>query len=215
MVERRRVSLLAVVERHHLVHRDTRALAPRREIVEAPLDHLFLSRPLGALLVGGLDALGEVSSGRGDAEELGQVGVVVLGLGPAELLGGEIEQALEAPRRDRELMLVVAKDEGAPLAREDELPVLQRFPVLLAEDGQEDAGVEALFPRLPVDVEDVGVARRGAVLEDVVPQRVLSRRDAHVIGDEVDQQPEPPAPRASSESARKPWSPPSSGFTWS
>jgi hypothetical protein len=41
--------------------------------------------------------------------------------------------------------------------------------------------------RLPVDVEDLRVARAGAVLEHVLPPPVPRARDAHVIGDDVEQ----------------------------
>ena len=49
---------------------------------------------------------------------------------------------------------------------------------------------QSFLRRLPVDVEVLGVFRCLSVLQDIVPKTISVAPDAHVVGHEVDNQPQ-------------------------
>jgi hypothetical protein len=135
----------------------------------------------------GVRAVRQLGGRRHDAQELEDVRVrppqPVLELGKA----GD-QDARVRPRIDREDGLVIAHQEAAILVLELQLAVLEHPAVVVAEDGQEDPVAQLGLERLPVDVEEGREARGGAVLEHVLPPGVPRPDDAHVVGDDVDQQ---------------------------
>ena len=78
--------------------------------------------------------------------------------------GSERQQRLVIPQEERPLAIFQLQ-----LARFEDLPVL------IAEDGQEDAVPQFLLDGPPIDVEVGGVRRGGAVLQHVVPPEVFGR----------------------------------------
>src|SRR5262249_61831908 len=57
---------------------------------------------------------------------------------------------------------------------------------MVAKDGHEDAIVELLLVRLPIDVEVGGVAAGGAIFQHIPPPAIAGVRDAHVIGHDIE-----------------------------
>ncbi len=71
---------------------------------------------------------------------------------------------------------------------EHQLARLQHPTVVVAKLRQQDLALRAARARLPVDVEELRERARLAPLEHIEPPGVVGA-DAHVIGDEVEQQP--------------------------
>jgi hypothetical protein len=93
---------------------------------------------------------------------------------------------------DREPLVVVGDQQLAVLLDETQLPGLVRLAAQHRQ--QEPPAVRRLgrVRRVPVDVEPAGVRRGGAVRQHVPPPRVVPRRrDAHVVGDDVEYLAEP------------------------
>src|SRR5581483_766037 len=82
--------------------------------------------------------------------------------------------------------------EARALAHELELAALEHAPQVVLEHGEEQ--------RLaPVDVEQVGEAAVLPVLEHVPPPAVAAVGDAHVVGHDVEDEPEPGVARGGGE----------------
>jgi hypothetical protein len=100
-----------------------------------------------------------------------------------------LERQFEAARRlarvDRQLGVAVLQREHAVVKHDDQLAALEHASVLIAEDRQQQLGVQLLVLGRPLDVEEHGRGRARTVLEDVVPPGVPARADAHVIRHEV------------------------------
>ena len=79
-------------------------------------------------------------------------------------------------------------EKKAAVVADAQLPVLEHRPVVIAEHRQEHA-VGRPGDGLPVDVEERREERAGSVLQDVHPPGVVGA-DAHVVGHEVEEEPE-------------------------
>lgn len=105
-----------------------------------------------------------------------------LELGVAGLHARATHDHAERARRDRELGLVRAHGVATVGVAHDAEPAAgQRAAVAFGEDRQHDAVVAR-----PVDVEEVRVRTRAAVLEHVEPPAVAAARNRHVIRHDVD-----------------------------
>ena len=69
--------------------------------------------------------------------------------------------------------------------------MFQYVSILVAEDGQQHLAAQFLAQRIPVDIEIVGMARRGTVLEHVKPPAVVGLEYAHVVRHDIDHQRHP------------------------
>ena len=96
-------------------------------------------------------------------------------------LDGRAVDARRLARVDRQLVLEVAQPERAVAEDQLQLPALEHVAVLIAEDRQQQLGVQLRLDRRPVDVEELRRRRARSVLEHVVPPRVGARADAHVV----------------------------------
>ena len=122
-------------------------------------------------------------------ERLQRDDVGVLG---AQRGGEDVDAVAQDPgpraRRDRQHGVEVADEEAPVLEAQLQLAAVEHGAVLVAEHGQQDLVGELGLHGPPVDVEGRGVGRGGAVFEHVQPPRVAVLRDAHVVGDDVDEQ---------------------------
>ena len=91
--------------------------------------------------------------------------------------------------RDRKPLVVVADEKRPALVLEPQLLPLEHGTVLVAENRNQHLVGELGLHRVPLDIEEVRVARARAVLEDVQPPGVGRLRDAHVIGHHVEHVP--------------------------
>ena len=92
-------------------------------------------------------------------------------------------------RIDRQILIEVPQHDHAVAERELQLAALEDVAVLIAQDRQEQLGVELRLDGTPVDVEEDRGGRAGTVLEQIVPPGVGAGPDAHVVRHEVDDVP--------------------------
>ena len=190
-VEAARVPLVAVDRREAALQRVAHGGAARHQRVEAPLDDLLLAHALAHLLGLGVPA-GRQVRGRGDdALDLEHVGVIGR-MAVAQVGDDRFQQGQDGARPDREARLPVDGEERARFVRDRDLLVLQHAAVLLAQHRQQHLLVQLGLGRVPVDVEEGGEGRAAAVLQHVVPPVVVRAGDAHVVGDDVHDQPHVP-----------------------
>jgi hypothetical protein len=109
--------------------------------------------------------------------------------------GNELVEALaqherRASRVDRQDAVEVLQLQCAVLEHDVEFTAFEDFAVLVAEDGEKDFVAQFFFDRPPIDVEEPRKGRAGTVFQDIAPPRVGLRVDRHVIGHEIDQQPQ-------------------------
>ena len=102
-----------------------------------------------------------------------------------------VEDLRVGARGDGQARARVPQVEGAVRELERELLRLEHPAVLVGQDGQEDPVAQLGLGRRPVDVEELGPRRGGAVLEHVEPPGVGVARDAHVVRHHVQDEPEP------------------------
>ena len=107
----------------------------------------------------------------------------------AEGRGERSNRAAEHERRvrriDRQLVLEVAHHQQAIGVRQDQLAAFEHAAVLIAEDREQELGLQRRLDRRPIDVEEARRGRARPVLEHVAPPRVGVGADAHVIRHEV------------------------------
>jgi hypothetical protein len=153
-----------------------------REALEALAEHLLLPMPLchGARV--GHARVRQASQRDGDLGQLRRVGHE----------RGARHQVVERPRREGQLVLVVAHDERAAAPLHAQLPRLEDAPVVVAEDRYEHRAAD-LVGTLPVDVEERRPEARRPVLEDVPPPAIRRPVYRHVVGDDVEHVSEPDA----------------------
>src|SRR5262249_30479198 len=84
--------------------------------------------------------------------------------------------------------LVVAEGEGPVGELQADLARLKHPAVLVFQERQENPVLQARIDRAPVDVEEGGEGRSGAVFQDVHPPDVARVADAHVVGHRVEDQ---------------------------
>ena len=72
-----------------------------------------------------------------------------------------------------------------------QLLIFEHAAELIAQDRQQHLATQGFLGRAPVDVEEAGVLRRGSVFQHVLPPAVMRVVDAHVVGHDVDDQPQP------------------------
>ena len=152
---------------------------------EPALYHLFL--PLSLRHGGGLSdgAFGQMLEGGDDALQFAQL----LGVGRRGLLQrvqAVRQNVFVASRFDGQKRLVVPQEERPVPVFEFQFPRFENLAVLAAEDGQEDSILQFIFDGPPVDVEESGMGRSGAVLQHVVPPQVFGGRRAHVVRHRVE-----------------------------
>ena len=156
---------------------------------EPALDDLLLAQALRDPRGIGLRPAGQVVERGEDAAQLAQ----------ARVLGAEpVRDGVEAMREDlrirvraqRQARPGVAHEERALGQLDAELSRLEHAAVLVGQDGQQHLVGQLALHGMPVDVEERGPRRAGAVLEHVEPPRVGVARDAHVIGDDVEDEAE-------------------------
>ena len=59
---------------------------------------------------------------------------------------------------------------------------------MIMKDGDQDFSTKLIFERLPVNIEKTRINRRLAILKNVKPPGVIAAHDAHVIGNDVENQ---------------------------
>src|SRR5207248_2115891 len=124
------------------------------EVVEAFPEQFLVSVPLGARRRFGVEGVGQVAEGGGDAGEL--VG--------RDRCGGGGEQVVEGAGRDRHFVVEIAHHERTALARQVQLAGFEDAADLVAEDGYEHLGRRTgVGATGPVDVEGGGVLTRRPV----------------------------------------------------
>ena len=87
--------------------------------------------------------------------------------------------------------LAVRQRQLTVVEEDDELAALEDAAVLVAEDRQQQLGVQLLVLGRPLDIEEIRRRRAWTVLEHVVPARVSSGADAHVVRHEIGEVAEP------------------------
>ena len=166
----------------HVREHGSRAPGQRRE---PSLHYFLLAVTLHSRLVVDRQPAGQVTDRRQDAEEL-DAGVALLADLSEQRVGVVRQDAIVRAWRDRKDLLEITGAEGAVRIFEANLLPLEHGAVGVAEDRQQHLVFELGLDRLPVDVEDAGVARALAVFEHVLPPRVGGLGDAHVIRHQVD-----------------------------
>ena len=105
-------------------------------------------------------------------------------------VGRLLEDGTGGDRRQRQGEVVVADVERTARALHAQLALIEHLAVLVAEDGQQDRAAKLGFRRVPVDVEVTARSARLAEAQHVPPPRVGRGRGRHVVGHDVDDQPE-------------------------
>ncbi len=85
-------------------------------------------------------------------------------------------------------MLAIDDDRLIARGGQGQLARVERTPVPVLEDAQQDLALDRRHRGVPVDVEISGVPARAPVLEDVPPPRVRASGGRHVVGHDVDDQ---------------------------
>ena len=99
------------------------------------------------------------------------------------------EDEREGQRVDRQLVSIIGPDGETSVLFEMELEFSrsQLFAILRAKHRREQLAVLSR----PVDVEPAGILGVGTPLQNIEPQRIVGAPDAHVIGHNVQDSPEP------------------------
>ena len=99
------------------------------------------------------------------------------------------KDARKGQRVDRQLVSVIGPDGETSVLFEMELefPRSQLFAILRAKHRREQLAVLSR----PVDVEPAGILGIGTPFQNIEPQRIVGAPDAHVIGHDVQNSPEP------------------------
>ena len=132
----------------------------------------------------------ELLQRRDDALELVQRGIVG-SQNRRQRIERELEGARRLPGVDRQRRVTVLQRQLTVVEEDDELAALEDAAVLVAEDRQQQLGVQLHVLRRPLDIEEIGRRRAWTVLEHVVPARVSSGADAHVVRHEISEVAEP------------------------
>ena len=91
-----------------------------------------------------------------------------------------------AGRRDREGGVVVVDMEGALVEDEPQLAAFQDVAELIAQHRHQHLVAQLVLERPPVDIEEGGIFGRAAVFEHVLPPGVGAAADAHVVGNDIE-----------------------------
>ena len=201
-VEAARHPGLAVEPAHVLLDEAAHQPARIAERGKPPLHHLLLAPPL--LLPGriALVALRQVLQRGEDAAQIVEVAARdILGLArpraphPGVQLGQVQREDLRIGAGvHREAVVEVADLEPAALEEQLQLAALEHRAEAIAEQGQQHLVGQLLLDRVELDVEEASSHRRGAIFEQVPPERVEAA-DAHVVGDDVEHQAERARPQ--------------------
>jgi hypothetical protein len=124
-----------------------------------------------------------------DVPQLADVGVIGSKAG-VERLHPLAQHQRRAARVDGQHPLEIFEHQRPVVEHHLELAPFEDLPVLVAENGQQHLVPELLLDRFPVDVEEPRVRGAGTVFEHIPPPRVGLRIDGHVIGNEIDEQPQ-------------------------
>lgn len=89
-----------------------------------------------------------------------------------------------------EALFEVGDPELVLFVDEPEFAAFEGAAVMIAEDREEDFLVESWAMGIPVDVEGGGEAGEMAVSEEIGPPLVKGMADAHVVGDNIEEQAE-------------------------
>jgi hypothetical protein len=189
-------------------------LTHRRRLAHEPGEpgprHFLLALALGDLVEVGLGVRRHLLQRRQDAQELVQVRILLAEL-VRERIDGPRVDARRLPGIDGQFVLEVAQHERAVRERQLQLAAFQHAAVLVAENRQQELGVQLRLDRCPVDVEEARRRRAGPVLEHVLPPGVRRGPYAHVVRHEVDDVHEI-VPATASANASCASRPPSSGL---
>ncbi len=88
----------------------------------------------------------------------------------------------------RETGVFVKEREFAVLVNEAKFTLFEEDPVVLGQERGEDARATGVGAVVPMDVEEGRVGGVQPVFEDVAPPTVKRPVDAHVVGDEVEEE---------------------------
>ena len=154
------------------------------------LDDLLLAVPFGDAIGGVLGVPGQVPDRGQDALEL-QHGVVIGPERGRDRLQGRLQDGLITLGVQGEAVVVILDMERRPLPGHAKFAALEDLAIEVPQEGQEDAAAVLGARRgPPVDVEVIGVGGGLPVLKNVVPPWVLVSEDAHVVGHDVQDQPQ-------------------------
>ena len=115
-----------------------------------------------------------------------ELGIEILVLEGRELFQRDLEDVAVGPGRDREFVIVIAKEKRAAFEAHPQLAALEDAPILVAQNRQENFFVQIGFERMPFDVEIRRIDRAGAVFEHVHPPLIEWLADAHVVRHEIE-----------------------------
>ena len=139
-----------------------------------------------------LPAGDELRVRRRGGRQLGEGGADKGQLVRADPLGGIGHQAAHRLGVERKSTLGVLDDDPAIPPRQPNLAGLEHPAVVIGQDRQQDHVAQPALRRVPVDVEETGVAAGQAVLEHIGPPAVLLAGDRHVVRHDVEDQAHPP-----------------------
>src|SRR5438093_62647 len=126
----------------------------------------------------------QMSQGGNDALQFHDMGVM-----SASKLYQVIQSVRQDPqigsRCDRQGVIVIPHCKGAVLIRKRDLLILEHEPVEIAQDRQQDFIVQFSLERVPVNVKECRVGGAGSILQDGTPPGIERMRNAHMIGDDV------------------------------
>ena len=88
-------------------------------------------------------------------------------------------------------MVSIAQQKCPILVYEFHVLIFEDCTVLIAENRQQDFVFEFALDRMPVDVECRGVPGAGTVFQHITPPAVQGLADAHVIGNDVEDEAHP------------------------
>jgi hypothetical protein len=89
-----------------------------------------------------------------------------------------------------EALFEVGDPELVLFVDESEFAAFEGAAVMVAEDREEDFLVESRVTGVPVDVEGGGEPGAMAVAKEISPPMVMGMADAHVVGDDIEEQAE-------------------------
>src|SRR5260370_41507322 len=58
--------------------------------------------------------------------------------------------------------------------------------VLVAENGNQRFALQFVFERIPVNIEELRIARRFPILQNIKPPGIVTSHDSHVVGNDVE-----------------------------
>lgn len=126
----------------------------------------------------------------GEAHELGARLVRKAVADAARELAAQDRRVVARPERQA---VIVIPDAQAPFVGREtqhELAPGQHVAVMVAEQRQQQLALEFGLEGVPVDVEEIGVARALAPLEHIEPPRVVDLADAHMIRNKIEDEAE-------------------------